>query len=443
MTHSPIDWFPDRQNLDIILNRPLHKAQSRFLDWQDRLKRQPHLGGGLLVEALGEMSALLEEIQVTGEELSEQHDTLIESRKTLEIERQRYLDLFEGSPDAYFITNLDGKIERVNQAAESMLWRDRASLIGKPIVNYISLDCRREFRTKLSHFARFGVHRLHDWDTLLQPKHTDPIPVSISVRSLEYGSDRPHLHWLMRNISDRLRQDQRIRLLESGLEAGFQQHIHRLQTTFEHVLTREVQHYVNNNLQIVKSLLSLQRHELEDGEASQALREAESRIRPIASAYREADRNFSSISLTNYLQMLIDEQTEIHGIDRDRIAIELDIEQTDVTINQAVALGLIFNELIPYTVECAFPNEQTGRIHICTRTRDDWLVLTMSDNGTSVPNYFDLEVANSLGMFVIRTLTQQLKGNLLVFPHPDTRFELSFPKPEEKVEGVRELRDRR
>lgn len=64
----------------------------------------------------------------------------------------------------------------------------------------------------------------------------------------------------------------------------------------------------------------------------------------------------------------------------------------------------------------------------------------MSDNGTSVPNYFDLEVANSLGMFVIRTLTQQLKGNLTVFtvfPHPDTRFELSFPKLEDKVEGIR------
>src|SRR6185295_9786968 len=76
------------------------------------LQRQVQATGGEAVqrEALLELSVALEELGIAEEELFQQNEKLLATRQTLELERQRYQDLFNFAPGGYLVTNPDGLI---------------------------------------------------------------------------------------------------------------------------------------------------------------------------------------------------------------------------------------------------------------------------------------------------------------------------------------------
>src|SRR5690348_14091045 len=93
-----------------------------------RDEETPHSGGSSLSPqdvmdvptpeiSLEEAQHALEELRVVEEELRAQNDELSNSRAELAAERQRYRDLFELAPDAYFVTDVRGVIQEANQAA--------------------------------------------------------------------------------------------------------------------------------------------------------------------------------------------------------------------------------------------------------------------------------------------------------------------------------------
>ena len=64
----------------------------------------------------GDLIALLEELRVADEELRVQNDELAASRDMIELERQKYHDLFNFAPDAYIVTDIKGMIREANVA---------------------------------------------------------------------------------------------------------------------------------------------------------------------------------------------------------------------------------------------------------------------------------------------------------------------------------------
>src|SRR5258705_7094698 len=64
----------------------------------------------LLHEALKNLSKLIEELQVSSDELAWQNDQLIAARGLVEAERQYYQELFEFAPDAYIVTDMAGPL---------------------------------------------------------------------------------------------------------------------------------------------------------------------------------------------------------------------------------------------------------------------------------------------------------------------------------------------
>ncbi len=82
--------------------------------------------------ALAEFSTALEELHVASEELRQQNEELLAAREALEVERQRYRDLFEFAPDGYLVTDADGTIQEANQAAALLLGVRQDFLEGKP-----------------------------------------------------------------------------------------------------------------------------------------------------------------------------------------------------------------------------------------------------------------------------------------------------------------------
>ena len=74
----------------------------------------------LVAEMLEELSAAVEELEVSTEEIHGQNEALAEAKKQLDVESARYRELFDLAPDGYLVTDTAGVILESNEAASEL-----------------------------------------------------------------------------------------------------------------------------------------------------------------------------------------------------------------------------------------------------------------------------------------------------------------------------------
>jgi len=154
----------------------------------------------LLPVALKELGIVSEELQVAVEELTEQTEELLATREYLEIERQRYQDLFEFAPDAYLVTDLEGKIREANRAACHLLNISQKFIIGKSLIVFIAEDERWTFRRELN--QQRPKDRTQEFEVSLQPREGEVLTAALRVTPiLDRQDQQVGLRWLLRDIS--------------------------------------------------------------------------------------------------------------------------------------------------------------------------------------------------------------------------------------------------
>ena len=96
-----------------------------------------------------ELGNASEEMQIAVEELQKQNEALAAARFAAEVQSQRYQELFEFVPDAYWLTNIYGTIQEANRAAGSLLNISPRFLVGKPLSVFVKPQELKEFLPKL------------------------------------------------------------------------------------------------------------------------------------------------------------------------------------------------------------------------------------------------------------------------------------------------------
>jgi two-component sensor histidine kinase len=119
-----------------------------------------------------------------------------------------------------------------------------------------------------------------------------------------------------------------------------------------------------------------------------------------------------------------------YGVRPGNVSLEVSAPEIFLGIDSAVPCGLIVNELVSNCLKHAFPGGRPGEIRIELGRRDDTnlnqLVLRVSDNGVGLPGDIDFENLGSLGLRIVRTLTEQLNGALSFDNRGGTQFMISF-----------------
>ncbi len=179
-------------------------------------------------------------------------------------------------------------------------------------------------------------------------------------------------------------------------------------------LVKEIHHRVKNNLQIVISLLNAQSDFLDHPSALHAIRESRERMQAIALIHQklyQPDQHMS-ISMNSYIQEMI---TYLGNsfTNAERFHFQLEVEDIDLDVSQAVPLGLILNEAITNAVKYAFPKDRKGAITIVLqKVNGEEILLKIADNGKGLPADFDFSGNNSLGIQLIRLFAEQLDGDI-------------------------------
>ena len=93
---------------------------------------------------------LIHELQVHQIELEMQNEALQEARTTAAIALERYAELYDFAPVAYFTLGMDGIIKQTNFSGEKLLGLDRSKLRGKHFAHGVSSECRPSFNRFLA-----------------------------------------------------------------------------------------------------------------------------------------------------------------------------------------------------------------------------------------------------------------------------------------------------
>jgi PAS domain S-box-containing protein len=190
----------------------------------------------------------------------------------------------------------------------------------------------------------------------------------------------------------------------------------RLETALQEreTLLREVYHRVKNNMQVVQSMLSLQRRALRQPEAQEALNDCEQRVRAMALVHEKLYQttNLSAINLSDYTQDLLRQLAEAAGAHARGLTVSCRVDAFECVPDQAVPFGLLVTELVGNSLKHGFPHGRSGHIHVQLLKAPDGSELRVLDTGVGLPPDFDLTTARSMGLQLANSLASQLGGNL-------------------------------
>jgi len=177
------------------------------------------------------------------------------------------------------------------------------------------------------------------------------------------------------------------------------------------VLLKEVHHRVKNNLQIITSLLRLQKSELKNINEEHLFNEAINRIMTMSLIHQKLyqEGNLSQINVTTYLEELSQDINKIHGTNNG-VDIVVNSSLDNIDIKTLIPLGLLLNELISNSFKHHFKFNPKGKIDInITPKLDDTFEMTYTDYG--VWNEVNMD-DKGFGVELIETLTDQLDGTV-------------------------------
>jgi len=118
-----------------------------------------------------------------------------------------------------------------------------------------------------------------------------------------------------------------------------------------------------------------------------------------------------------------------------------------LSIDKAIPLALIINELVTNAMKHAFADGRTGEIRIGLQEYRDrsrpvptdlgrayTFELTVADNGVGLPAGFDAKNQKSLGLQLVGMLTQQLAGQFAMESTAGTAVHILFDQNEKTQE---------
>jgi PAS domain S-box-containing protein len=195
------------------------------------------------------------------------------------------------------------------------------------------------------------------------------------------------------------------------------------------LLLREIQHRVKNNLQLMTTLIRIEARYEGNGTNANLARLA-GRIEALQFLYHELSSAppGASVDLGHYLGQIASAVMRAHA--SEGIRLDLKVENVAVSVNVAMPLGLIVNELLTNAFKHAFVGRDTGTIGLeCLRDDDGHCHVVVADDGVGLPDGVNWPIDGKMGALIVQTLRENAETELKVQSPPNggTQIAIRFP----------------
>jgi len=207
-----------------------------------------------------------------------------------------------------------------------------------------------------------------------------------------------------------------LRQTEAALRAALAREdilLHQKDTLIQlqEIMNKESDHRFLNSLQMIASLLSMQVRTAPSSDAASQLAIARDRVIMIGCIHRRLHcfDGVQTAAFKPYLEELCgDFSAMLASEDGSEKIIDVDAIELDLPTATSIPLGFIVSELITNAAKYG-----TGPIKV--RLRPDpakGYALSVTNDGPSLPEGFDLAASKGLGMTIIRSLVAKIGGQL-------------------------------
>lgn len=244
-------------------------------------------------------------------------------------------------------------------------------------------------------------------------KNGDIIHVWVRVNVVRNEAGEPvKVYGISQDRTAQVEMENQIRTLNKELRKNLQ-----LKSSDNELLVKEMHHRVKNNLQVISSILNLQKIHVDDEKAKEILDLCVKRIKSMAIIHDSlySNSNHSNIVPEKYIQNLV----ELYK--SDKVNFHIDVNSPTIGLDVMVPVALIVNELIANSCNHAFKEEEKGDIFIDLKNSDKF-ILNYRDTGIGM-NMNQEKTKSSFGLEMIETLCKGMEGEYELSSHPGEGME--------------------
>ncbi len=369
-------------------------------------------------------------IQMIGicQDISERKQT----EKSLYESEKKYRELAELLPQTVFETDLQGMLTFVNCAAfASFGYHKNDFKGGLQIWQMLVPGDRTRAATNIKRLMAGASTGGNEYTALR--KNGSEFPILLYSALIQTSGQPTGIRGILVDITERKQAEKQI-----------QASLHE-----KEVLLKEIHHRVKNNLQVISGLLTLQAAQINDERLQRMIKESQSRIWTMALIHQTLYQsgNMASINMADYIRSLCGNLLSSHAQLAMPPNIIFDVLPLQLSIDKAIPLALIINELVTNAMKHAFADGRTGEIRIGLQEYRDrsrpvptdlgrvyTFELTVADNGVGLPAGFDAKNQKSLGLQLVGMLTQQLAGQFAMESTAGTAVHILFDQNEKTQE---------
>ncbi len=196
------------------------------------------------------------------------------------------------------------------------------------------------------------------------------------------------------------------------------------------ILLKEIHHRVKNNLQIVSSLLKLQTYHFDDPKQLTVLNESVTRIHSMSLIHQMifSSGEFTEIEISSYIQKLVYSIYQGFRPTNVRISLQFDVDSDSVDVDKGVLYGLVITELVTNALKHAFVGRKQGQLIVGYKKNFEVTQLWVQDNGCGADPALLETKQESLGVSLILSLVEQLRGRVQLEVHNGSCFLINLPE---------------
>src|ERR1043166_2235925 len=183
------------------------------------------------------------------------------------------------------------------------------------------------------------------------------------------------------------------------------------------VLAQEFEHRLDNSLQSIVGLLTLQSRTATSSEAAAQLTMAAQRVSAIGRVHHQLHRldHQDKVEFKEYLEHLCADLSDLLVLSDTASAIAVEGATVEIPTAFAIPLGFIVNELVINSTKYAKGNIIVRLVKLSPGRHS----LSVLDDGAGLPAGFNPACSTGLGMKIVRSLVKQIEGQLEVHPGDD------------------------
>lgn len=180
------------------------------------------------------------------------------------------------------------------------------------------------------------------------------------------------------------------------------------------ILLQELQHRVANSLQIIASVLLQSARRVQSDETRFHLHNAHNRVMSVAALQQQlAASQLGDVELQTYFTDLCRSIGASMINDHNQLVIDAIVDESIVSADVSVSLGLIVTELVINALKHAFPDHASGTIKVGYRSDGPAWTLSVSDNGMGMPALPQV-THSGLGSSIVDALATKLNARVKI-----------------------------